>query len=731
MVELSQQSPPGGVTSPVHTANSQNEVDPNLERIASAASDGTTSRSKPSISSNDQHDSQASALQNPTNSLQHGVAPQPSTSVLSPSTAISSENAQPIESKPAPPSQAAESRAEDQPKTNPRWRLMNIVSRKFPTGKASNTSEPKEWKDDWLRLPRLAFLFLITIALCGTLPALCVLSRERNGLLQVSDAPITIVKYVVSPALAWTSLPVLLVTLYGMALASVVTAALTRQPYVELWAENEGNGSGLKQSILLDYKSYWLGKQLWVALKNRHLLLFVAITFTSIAKILLPSLTAHLFDATVVSTEVASVVTQNTSFNDTGFTYRTDLVPIFDIVSSTLVYGGIPPVWTTFNYSILNFSNPAIPKGNTGPNNFSVNTMAYSANLNCTVLDKTQYNLTPNAQGWQFQGADDRGCPLTEAFLIGGLGSQNFTYYMQSFATVDCDLDAGESRLVVLSAANFNGSLTVLTNFTAISCKTAYFNTSGALDVTLDLASSPTPKIQDFTPAYITLMENPRPEFWQDFEVLLHEASINDGIATTSATDFGRLIFEYARTIEPQTFLSSDVLLNSTESIFTAVYAVMAHTFLIQPTAAIEITGTLSISTTRLLVIAPIAYAITGILCAVAFVLVCIFFYVQTHKSILYEEPKGILGWAEILSKSDLELQVSKMCTSNTATAGKIVETVEKNEKDEKDESLKKFRESGWRINDWKNPQESRIVMTGEARKPQLKSTFKRNFQRK
>jgi hypothetical protein len=719
MIPQSQLSPPKRATSSVPTANFPTEELPNIEQISYATSDGTASGTRPTVSSNGHPDIQGSTIQNPTNSLQPGPTSQASTSMISPFMEESSGTTRPITKRSAPPTQVAESQARQSPK--PLSESKNFTSKHSDTSNASKISEPEEWKDGWLRPPTLAAMFLVTIGLIRTIPALCVLSTQRNGIAQVNDSVVTIIKYAVRPALAWASLPVFLVTLYGLAFAAVVAACSTRQSYVELRTENEESGAGINQSILLDYNFYWSFRQPCIAWKNKHSLLIVAFTFTPIAKVILPSLTAHLFNATIVNTDVSSVVTQNTTFDPSRFTYRTDLVPIFDIFSSTLVYGGISPAWTTFNYSIMNFSNPPIPRRSTRSSNFSVNTTAYSANLDCVVLDESQYSLTltSDGQGWQFQGLD-RGCPLTGGLLAGGLGSQNFTYYMQSFANVECDLDSGESRLVVLAAANFNGSLTTLTNITTISCETTYFNTTGTLDVTLDLASSATPRIRNFTPVSITTMENPRPEFWQGFETLLYEASTNDGIATTSAIDFGRLILEYARTIEPQAYLSSDVLLNSTESIFSAVYAVMSRTFLVQPTtAAVGITDTISISTTRLLVVTPVAYAITGILCAVCLILVWIALHVRTHKSILYEKPRGLLGAAAILSRSALDEQVNSM--RMTSDTGKVVETVEKGG------SPKELGDSGWRIEMWKSPKQSRIVTTPRARPQQWKSTFTRN----
>jgi hypothetical protein len=216
-------------------------------------------------------------------------------------------------------------------------------------------------------------------------------------------------------------------------------------------------------------------------------------------------------------------------------------------------------------------------------------------------------------------------------------------------------------------------------------------------------------------------MTNPRPEFWKTFESLLHEASINDGTATISATDFGRLILEYAMAFEPQAFLGSDILRNATELVFTATYAVMSRNYLVQSAATVNITGTLSISTTRLLAVTPIAYAMIGILCGVCLILILVLLYVQTHKSILYEEPKGLLGSAALLCNSDVGPQVNII--REHVTDGKILES-------EFVKNGSHLQDKGWRVEQWGNPQESRIVMTSKARRPEWKSSFKPNSQK-
>jgi pimeloyl-CoA synthetase len=86
----------------------------------------------------------------------------------------------------------------------------------------------------------------------------------------------------------------------------------------------------------------------------------------------------------------------------------------------------------------------------------------------------------------------------------------------------------------------------------------------------------------------------------------------------------------------------------------------------------------------------------------------------------LYEEPKGLLGSAALLCNSDLVPQVMEI--RKHVTNGKIVESVEQGK------HLDDFKNKGWRIEHGENPQQSRIVMTHGARKPEWKSAFKRNF---
>ncbi|OCK95732.1 uncharacterized protein K441DRAFT_658440 [Cenococcum geophilum 1.58] len=99
---------------------------------------------------------------------------------------------------------------------------------------------------------------------------------------------------------------------------------------------------------------------------------------------------------------------------------------------------------------------------------------------------------------------------------------------------------------------------------------------------------------------------------------------------------------------------------NSTEDIFTTLYASLADNQLIQqgnsPRAA---QGTLSTSVTRLFVVSPVAWVIVGILLLILVCNALLFVYAARNYSILQEEPIGLLGNAALLEESDVSRFVS------------------------------------------------------------------------
>jgi hypothetical protein len=143
----------------------------------------------------------------------------------------------------------------------------------------------------------------------------------------------------------------------------------------------------------------------------------------------------------------------------------------------------------------------------------------------------------------------------------------------------------------------------------------------------------------------------------------------------------------------------------------------MLQQFLIQSGAPIPLVGTLQVLANRLLVFSPIALTIMGILCVFALYGGLTFLYVETHRSILYEEPIGLAGAAALLSESRLLEDV--LCVKAMRKDGKIHEQLEENDD---------WNTSGWKIHRWDSPPMSRLVKTISAAEPSYKSSFKKNF---
>ena len=571
----------------------------------------------------------------------------------------------------------------------------------------ANSASPKHYIATWLKKKSLIPAIILTASMMGAIIALCVVSAVKRGIARVDDRSITLVNFQVALGLAWTTLPSLVFTIYGILIRTIMQAIGTRQPFVELW--DQGLGAPAEKSVLLDYNAYPSYKAWPIAIKNKHHLVASGIKIAWITHVA-ASLAAHLFTPVLVSQDSLQTVQQGNSFNNSLFLASSDIAPVLDTVASTQIYGGEPPPWTTSTYSLLNFTEPKVSSGTIGLSNFSIATTAYSASVDCVVLPSSQFVLKPQGQGWLFE-AVDRGCFLQEPDIFAGpvVTDQqvSFEYYLQTFANVSCPIDAGWTRLVVVAAANLNDSSSVLTNKTAISCMTSYYNSLGILNVTLDPTQSAAPRIQSFMPQNKPLME-PRPTFAVPFEQVIHQPSVVDDTATLSATEFGRIIFSYAQKQNPQGFLNGSVLANAISNIFPATFSVMSTFYLVQGSVPVSIQGTVYVSLTKLIVVQQVAYAIISVLATIMIILslTYIIIHVRKQESILYEEPIGLWGSAAILRHSELQ----KEAESLGSASGRAIEM------SKAFEAHSKLGQKGWKMVDWDNPSQARIVTTDKSR---------------
>jgi len=213
-------------------------------------------------------------------------------------------------------------------------------------------------------------------------------------------------------------------------------------------------------------------------------------------------------------------------------------------------------------------------------------------------------------------------------------------------------------------------------------------------------------------------LDNPMPIYYQNFEQQLHQPSIVDGTAKTSATDFGRVVLAYARQQAPNSYLYADPLLNATTAVFNAAYSVMASSFLWQPGEGVTVHGLLTVPTLRLIVVDSVANIILSALAVIAVITVFVAIDVINNSSSLYEEPAGLLGSAILLCNSDVNDLASELRDDTRAKQdGRVLEHAKVHSRlwrssrpapwhVYRDDLLKRR----WTVQDWASPATSKIV---------------------
>lgn len=487
--------------------------------------------------------------------------------------------------------------------------------------------------------------------------------------------------------------------LYKLIWGSAVSACSQRQPFIEL-AKDQGNGAPAKNSILLDYRSYSTFLSWFIAFQNGHYLIGISILFSLILSIFVVPLSAYLFTPGTIISSTTVQLNMTTSFNESAITSHTDLGPVFEAASATSIYNGYPQPWTNRNYSFQAFSAPNdIPTAA----NLSVDTIARSASLDCSIIPQSQYSAdftqSQPDKGSLVFSADDRGCVISRNLTVSNITE----FYFRTWSTSHCSNSARYSRFSLILGRLSTESPSWLSNFSAISCIPSYWTAPGQLKLKMPLNS-----VIDysFSPDPSAPPTEIRPYLWRIFEGALHFRETFDPTGTSSTTDIGRLIFDCAKVASPDWPLKPLTAFNCTSLLFASIYATLAGQVLFQKAEApLQATyGTLSTPTLRLLVYPPIAYTIVAVLCAVLGITVYILIYSETHVSILLEDPDNLVSVAGLLHQSGINTLVER--ARNPEKYGKFTgQTMQKIEEH------KLLQNATCKVEDWGDPENSRIVI--------------------
>ena len=369
-------------------------------------------------------------------------------------------------------------------------------------------------------------------------------------------------------------------------------------------------------------------------------------------------------------------------------------------VSSTLIYGGQNIPWTTNNASIMPFS---IPRSHLGTSSWNLTTtaIAHTAHLDCRVLGSSDFELAESNLGNWFFSIRDRGCSWKDQ-VFAQISTRLYTHILGTYWT-ECNDDAYHGRVVVVGAQLPEIGLK-LTNKIGISCIPSYYNVTGTLNVTSDRSSPMGFAISSFTsdPSNAVRID-PYPVFGSSFARQLFEPKVSDPTNKLLTNSFGSLVF-YAT----ENF-SAEALLNVTESLYVAAFAVMTQKFLIQPSSSTaNASGTILTEEIRLVVVPAVAYTVVGILAAILAMLAWIWWYTREHRSILIEESIALVGAAVNLRKSVLMAEIEGIDADQWE--GQVANAFEF-------ERSKQDPQRGWRIDRWTEPGKMSIVSTARARK--------------
>ncbi|KAK4129255.1 hypothetical protein N657DRAFT_630188 [Parathielavia appendiculata] len=288
------------------------------------------------------------------------------------------------------------------------------------------------------------------------------------------------------------------------------------------------------------------------------------------------------------------------------------------------------PALTNARVAIIQGENPV-------PSYMAANTTACSAHVSCEVISDYTMSLDRQepesgaTQGVVRVTATDRVASSLTSFLVAGMGSDIF---FDAGQKLGCSRAAHHSRLVFTAGQYAPTSPYLLSNISVISCATDDQAVNGTLEVAVK-SSSTVPAIRSLKrpPGNDTSNSVRRHTLWQ----LIERGMPNPVIAGN------------------ESLLAPPALLQAISPVFTTTCAIGTATGTFdrleaEKTAA----GTLWMPATRLLVVEWAAYLIASLLLIVLILSGWVSWHAYHTRSILTEEPEGLLAMAGLLDGSEL-----------------------------------------------------------------------------
>ncbi|KAF5979221.1 hypothetical protein FBULB1_5823 [Fusarium bulbicola] len=436
-------------------------------------------------------------------------------------------------------------------------------------------------------------------------------------------------------------------------------------------------GSTIEKTLLLDYGE-WPVINGFRAMRTGHVLLGICLLLRA-ALWTAGGLTAAIFATTLVPSETPVALYSTKGFDeylgwDEGKgTGNSSVTPAFDLVSATVLRSGDNYPWTTDTHSFLPFT----PASKDFRGNYTFDTEAYSANLDCTIateedlvkiggisLDLEEGDDLNSAQ-IRF-GFKDKGCDVDKWFTL----TNNTLQYARTWAT-DCGLRSGRARFGMLAGVYNATERYHLSNLTVVTCQPLIYKSNVTLEMSF-LNDTTTPKVIKFA-------ETSRQRFWPAFVPRwlrdIPRYSLFDPTIYNDMDTFSRLVIGHAsREATLDSLPDEQKIANSFNIIFDALFANFVTLEGYSSARRREVAGTMSRLRLRLFVVKSAALA-TVVILAVTFVTTVILaVHLHRNRHIIGLYMDLLLGTAILLrngSSSGLDSYLNdRVVSSNTPSAG-------------------------------------------------------------
>ncbi|KAK1750782.1 hypothetical protein QBC47DRAFT_435826 [Echria macrotheca] len=330
-------------------------------------------------------------------------------------------------------------------------------------------------------------------------------------------------------------------------------------------------------------------------------------------------------------------------------------MPAFDLVSATVVRDGPNYPWTTDTHSFL----PFYPATSTGPGNYTFDTEAYWATVECNIA--TEKDLAAvNGADLALQANDSLasaslrlhysldGCDIDKSFLI----TNNTLVYGRSWSVTSCSQAKNIVRFGMVAGTYDSTARFLLSNFTAVTCKPLLYRSNVTLQVSIAGDPATTAQVVNFT-------ETSRESFWPFFAKSwfsdMPYYSVLAPVTRDSLDALSRLVLSYAlgKPLLENVVSGGSAISESFGTIFQALFSNYVTLQGYHPAPRRTVSGTLARVQTRLFVAENAAFAVLGIVAAAFAVTLVLAFHLFRNRTILAKHLDLMFGDALLFHQQD------------------------------------------------------------------------------